>query len=184
MVVSNQLIAVFSQLSWCMGYIADYARKFFHPAAINDMLSTFVPLIDGTSLDVRANLSYIYFRPDLFLRGSYLLNTTSRLFCPSPVLKAILGCYSVCRNPSTHTSMMNECYISSRSYQRCIPILGSAIRENSLKFRMRQFQRGKQDPIGPLADSNAGFEIGRLPKPQWRIGTFSPVNRFRLCSRF
>jgi len=184
MVVSNQLIAVFSQLSWCMGYIADYARKFFHSAAINDMLSTFVPLIDGASLDVGANLSYIYFCPDLFLRGSYLLNTTSRLFCPSPILKAILGCYSVCRNPSTHTSMMNECYISSRSYQRCILILGSAIRENSLKFRMRQFQRGKQDPIGPLADSNAGFEIGRLPKPQWRIGTFSPVNRFRLCSRF
>lgn len=38
-----------------MGYIADNARKFFHPAAINDMLSTFVPLIDGTSLDVSAD---------------------------------------------------------------------------------------------------------------------------------
>lgn len=49
-----------------MGYIADHARKFFHPAAINDMLSTFVPLIDGTSLDVRANLPYIHFHPDLF----------------------------------------------------------------------------------------------------------------------
>jgi hypothetical protein len=44
-----------SQLSWCMGYIADSARKFFHPGAINDMLSTFVPLIDGTNLDVSAD---------------------------------------------------------------------------------------------------------------------------------
>jgi len=67
---------VFSQLSWYMGYIANYACKFFHSAAINDMLSTFVPLIDGTSLNVYTNLSYIFFCPDLFLRGSYLLNTT------------------------------------------------------------------------------------------------------------
>jgi hypothetical protein len=35
-----------------MGYMADNARRFFHPAVINDMLSTFVPLIDGTKLDV------------------------------------------------------------------------------------------------------------------------------------
>jgi hypothetical protein len=45
-------IAVFSQLSWCMGYIAGHARRFFHPAAIEEMLSSFVPLIDGTTLDV------------------------------------------------------------------------------------------------------------------------------------
>lgn len=36
-----------------MGYIAGVSRRFFHPAAIDDMLSTFVPLINGTDLDVR-----------------------------------------------------------------------------------------------------------------------------------
>lgn len=35
-----------------MGYIAENARRFFHPAAINDMLSTFVPNINGTDLNV------------------------------------------------------------------------------------------------------------------------------------
>jgi hypothetical protein len=35
-----------------MGYIADHARRFFHPAAIEEMLSTFVPLIDGSQVDV------------------------------------------------------------------------------------------------------------------------------------
>lgn len=45
-------LPLYSQVSWCMGYIADNARRFFHPAAINEMLSTFVPLIDGTKLDV------------------------------------------------------------------------------------------------------------------------------------
>ncbi len=43
-----------SQLSWCMGYIAENSRRFFHPAAINEMLSTFLPRIDGTKLDVRS----------------------------------------------------------------------------------------------------------------------------------
>jgi len=35
-----------------MGYIADLARRFFHPAAIEEILSTFVPLLDATKLDV------------------------------------------------------------------------------------------------------------------------------------
>lgn len=47
-----------SQLSWCLGYIAGNSRKFFHPAAIEDMLSTFVPLMDGTNLDVRSCALY------------------------------------------------------------------------------------------------------------------------------
>ncbi|KAF8649879.1 hypothetical protein AX16_005641 [Volvariella volvacea WC 439] len=41
----------YTQLSWCMGYLAEHARRFFHPAAIEDMLNTFLPLMDGTKLD-------------------------------------------------------------------------------------------------------------------------------------
>ncbi|KAG1826229.1 uncharacterized protein BJ212DRAFT_1444172 [Suillus subaureus] len=41
----------YSQLSWCMGYIADISRRFFHPAAIEEMLSTFLPGFNGTNLD-------------------------------------------------------------------------------------------------------------------------------------
>ncbi|GBE78103.1 hypothetical protein SCP_0109850 [Sparassis crispa] len=40
-----------SQTSWYMGYIADNVRRFFHPAAIDEMLSTFVPMMKGTSLN-------------------------------------------------------------------------------------------------------------------------------------
>ncbi|OCH96655.1 hypothetical protein OBBRIDRAFT_787227 [Obba rivulosa] len=39
-----------SQTPWYMGYIAQSVRRFFHPAAIDDMLSTFVPLLNGTNL--------------------------------------------------------------------------------------------------------------------------------------
>lgn len=41
-----------SQLSWCMGYLADISRRFFHPAAIEEMLGTFLPEFNGTNLDV------------------------------------------------------------------------------------------------------------------------------------
>lgn len=49
----------FSHLSWYMGYIAENSRKFFHPAAINEMLSTFLPLFDGTKLDVSQSSSIL-----------------------------------------------------------------------------------------------------------------------------
>lgn len=39
-----------------MGYIADNVRRFFHPAAIEEMLSTFVPRVNGTELNVRPRL--------------------------------------------------------------------------------------------------------------------------------
>jgi proteasome activator subunit 4 len=57
-----------SQLTESMGNIASCSRRFFHPAAIDEMLSTFVPLIDGTSLDVRSPLPFlIAMVPDITL---------------------------------------------------------------------------------------------------------------------
>ena len=35
-----------------MGYIAETVRRFYHPAAIDEMLSTFIPMINGTNLNV------------------------------------------------------------------------------------------------------------------------------------
>ena len=43
-----------SQTSWYMGYIAENVRRFFHPAAIDEMLATFLPMMNGTSLNVSA----------------------------------------------------------------------------------------------------------------------------------
>ncbi|KAJ7456675.1 hypothetical protein FB451DRAFT_613190 [Mycena latifolia] len=41
----------YTQLPWVMGYIGANSRRFFHPAASNEMLSVFVPLINGTDLN-------------------------------------------------------------------------------------------------------------------------------------
>lgn len=35
-----------------MGYVTSIMRRFFHPAAIDEMLATFVPQINGTNLNV------------------------------------------------------------------------------------------------------------------------------------
>ena len=47
-----------SQISWYMGYIADNIRRFFHPAATEEMLSTFLPQMNGTELNVRPPLVF------------------------------------------------------------------------------------------------------------------------------
>jgi len=75
---------IYRQLSWCMGYIADHARRFFHPAAIEEMLSTFVPLIDGSKLDV----SYP------FGRYFWCLPRTSEPSCPPVLSSDFLATYS------------------------------------------------------------------------------------------
>jgi proteasome activator subunit 4 len=59
--LSSQYLADFdlrtSQTSYYMGTIASTVQRFFHPAAIDQMLETFVPLINGTNLNVCLNLS-------------------------------------------------------------------------------------------------------------------------------
>jgi len=66
-----------------MGYIAENARKFFHPAAINEMLSTFLPQMDGTELDVSFLFSYeiVGCSFDADCRQFFHLNIISQLFC-------------------------------------------------------------------------------------------------------
>lgn len=43
----------FSQIPAYMGYIADCVRRFYHPVAAEAMLEIFLPLFNGTDLDVR-----------------------------------------------------------------------------------------------------------------------------------
>lgn len=53
-----RLISYASQTSWYMGFIAETLRRFFHPAAADDMLQTFVPLINPSSLSVSPALNF------------------------------------------------------------------------------------------------------------------------------
>jgi hypothetical protein len=55
-----------------MGMIASTVQRFYHPAATDQMLETFVPLINGTSLNVCSNYT---------IRASLILNMDCRVSC-------------------------------------------------------------------------------------------------------
>lgn len=48
-----------------MGMIASTVQRFFHPAATDQMLETFVPQINGTNLNVCSNYTAECFRMQL-----------------------------------------------------------------------------------------------------------------------
>lgn len=68
-----------------MGYIAETVRRFYHPAAADEMLSTFLPLINGTNLNVSDYYSYSCCSPaysDMGSRAFSLRNTICYRSCP------------------------------------------------------------------------------------------------------
>ncbi|KAJ3576138.1 hypothetical protein NP233_g640 [Leucocoprinus birnbaumii] len=199
----------YTQLSWCMGYIADNARKFFHPAAINDMLSTFVPLIDGTSLDS-------------VLSSHYYLMTFLPLSHPQTYLPMLLRVWESMNSYKYDERLLH--LLSKLSEMHLVPevsdprkiaqIPDDAVSEGETRpnWSKNSTQRdesywpglykdvgifsehewnllmckclasmeisladGGSLMTGPSADSSASFEIGRLPKPQWRIVSLAKI---------
>jgi hypothetical protein len=100
-----------SQLSWCMGYIADNSRKFFHPAAIDEMLSTFLPLFDGTRLDVRILIHDCFCINWRTNRQSSLHNIILWRSFLWLIPNITFLCYYACGSQSTPTCLMNGCCI-------------------------------------------------------------------------
>lgn len=83
-----------------MGYMADNANRFFHPAAIDEMLSRFIPQI-GDSLDVGALFGPLESQPYLRqgYRVFYQLNIIFCLSCHCHILSLICPCYFDCGSP-------------------------------------------------------------------------------------
>lgn len=63
-----------SQTPFYMAYITEAVRRFFHPAAIDDMLSTFIPMINGTDLTVSPQ-SIIYKNTIIYVMISTILSS-------------------------------------------------------------------------------------------------------------
>ncbi|KAF5374850.1 hypothetical protein D9758_000077 [Tetrapyrgos nigripes] len=197
----------YTQISWVMGYIADNARKFFHPAAINEMLSTFVPLING--------------QLDTILSSQYYLLTFLPLTHPQPYLPMLFRMWEAINSYIYDERMLDflakisEMHVSPKiSDPRRIAELPDDARsededrpawsddamkdngawpgiykdvgifsEDQWHLLMCKCLASMQIPLadagslttGPSADSQAGFEIGRLPKPTWRIVSLSRI---------
>ncbi|KAF8058272.1 hypothetical protein FPV67DRAFT_1786012 [Lyophyllum atratum] len=192
----------YTQLSWCMGYLADHARRFFSPAAIEEMLSTFVPLIDGTKLDhILAPQYYLLtflplthpqsYLPMLFRMwesiNSYMydermLHFLSKL-AEMHVNPAVSDPRKIAELPDDERvegedrpSWAKEEMQGEAQWTGLYKDVG-IFSEHEWHLLMCKCLASMEIPLadtgslttGPNADSQAGFEIGRLPKPTWRI---------------
>ncbi|KAF9014988.1 hypothetical protein BDQ17DRAFT_1418116 [Cyathus striatus] len=200
----------YTQLSWCMGYIADNSRRFFHPAAINEMLETFVPQIDGTKLDSILSSHYYlmtflplshpqYYLPMLFRLwesiNSYkyderMLHFISKLV-EMHVAPEVSDPRKIAQIPDdersegegrpTWTSSVNG--VAENGYWPGLFKDVGIFSDYEWEFLMCKCLASMEIPLadggslttGPSADNQAGFEIGRLPKPQWRILSLSRI---------
>ncbi|KAJ4489583.1 hypothetical protein C8J55DRAFT_557490 [Lentinula edodes] len=199
----------YTQLSWCMGYIAENSRRFFHPAAINEMLSTFIPLINGSQLDTILSSQYylLSFLPlshpqsylPMLLRiwesiNSYkyderMLHFLSKLaeMHVSPEVSDPRTIHSIPDdersegegrpNGSNDTNLKEDAYWPG--LYRDVGIFS----EHEWSLLMCKCLASMEIPLadtgslttGPSADNQAGFEIGRLPKPSWRIPSLAKI---------
>lgn len=78
-----------SQVPYYMGYIAEKCRRFFHAAAIEEMLETFLPLMNGTSLDV-GQLQVTTGIPPLMTHAEYVSNSILFSDISAPLPSSIL----------------------------------------------------------------------------------------------
>ncbi|KAJ7597613.1 hypothetical protein C8J56DRAFT_1001469 [Mycena floridula] len=197
-----------SQLPWYMGYMADNARRFFHPAAIEEMLSVFVPQIDSNLLDS-------------ILASQYFLLTFLPLSHPQAYLPMLfrmwesLNSYMYDERMLAFLAKLVEAHVSPEvSDPRKIAELPDDERsegeqrpkwsnddlgatgvwpgiykdvgiftDHEWHLIMCKCLASMEIPLadagslttGPSADAQVGFEIQRLPKPNWRIGSLARI---------
>ncbi|KAJ3811833.1 hypothetical protein F5876DRAFT_38753 [Lentinula aff. lateritia] len=210
----------YTQLSWCMGFIAENSRRFFHPAAINEMLSTFIPLINGSQLDTILSSQYylLSFLPlshpqsylPMLLRiwesiNSYkyderMLHFLSKLaeMHVSPEVSDPRKIHSIPDDErsedegrlhgSNDTNLKDDAYwpglyrdvgiFSEHEWSllmcKCLASMAMIILFMTLFPEIPLADTGSLT-TGPSADNQAGFEIGRLPKPSWRIPSLAKI---------
>ncbi|TFK76829.1 hypothetical protein BDN72DRAFT_890635 [Pluteus cervinus] len=180
----------YTQLSWCMGYMADNARRFFHPAAAAEMLDTFVPLIDGIRLD---SLLSTQFHLLTFLPLSHPQSYLPMLFRIWESVNSYMYdermLHFLAKLAEMHVDpdVSNPKHVSELPDDEISPGEGrptwlqDALSSHGLwdgifkDVEIPLADGGGSLTTGPSADSQVGFEIGRLPKPAWRIPSLARI---------
>ncbi|KAF9535513.1 hypothetical protein CPB83DRAFT_841889 [Crepidotus variabilis] len=205
----------YTQISWCMGYIADNSRKFFHPNTINEMLSTFLPLLDGTKLDTILSSQYYlttflplshpqYYLPVFFRLwesiNSYMYDERMLQFfarltemhmnpdISNPKKIVQLPDDALSEGEGRPDWDLNEAN-GTGPWQGLYKDVG-IFSEHEWHFIMCKCLASMEIPLadggslttGPSADNQVGFEIGRLPKPQWRIPSLARIIVYSMAS--
>ncbi|KAF8213398.1 hypothetical protein K438DRAFT_1902498 [Mycena galopus ATCC 62051] len=198
----------YTQLPWVMGYIAANSRRFFHPAATNEMLSVFVPLLNGTDLDytLAAQFYMLNFLPlthpqtylPMLFRvwesvNSYMFDERMLDFLASLVEIHVASDVSdprkVAELPDDAKSegegrpqWSEEDLRTTSAWPGIYKDVG-VFTEHEWSLLMCKCINSMEIPLadggslttGPSADRNVAAEIGRLPKPEWRIQSLARI---------
>ncbi|KAJ7169566.1 hypothetical protein C8R46DRAFT_1162360 [Mycena filopes] len=199
----------YTQLPWVMGYIAANTRRFFHPAASNEMLSVFVPLLNGTDLDyvLAAQFYMLTFLPlthpqtylPMLFRiwesiNSYMFDDRMLDFLASLVEIHVASDVSDPRKlaelPDDAKSdgegrpqwSEDDLNTTSSTWPGIYKDVG-VFTEHEWSLLMCKCINSMEIPLadggslttGPSADRYVAAEIGRLPKPEWRIQSLARI---------
>jgi proteasome activator subunit 4 len=197
-----------SQTSYYMGTIAGTVQRFFHPAAIDQMLETFVPLINGTNLNSLLSTQFYMLtflpqsHPQSYLPMFFRLweSINSYMF-DERMLQFLAQLVEMHVDPSiSDPRKIEEIPDDARSENEGRPnwakkdLSSTGLWTGIFKdvgiftdydwhFIMCKCLASMEIPLadsgslttGPSADNQAGFEIGRLPKPAWRIASLARI---------
>ncbi|KZV77572.1 hypothetical protein PENSPDRAFT_621096 [Peniophora sp. CONT] len=191
-----------SQMTYYMGHIASVVRRFFHPAAIDEMLTVFLPLMNGTELDSLLSSQYYMltflpqshpqsYMPMLFRVwesvNSYMFDDRMLQFLAKlteihldPSVsdpKKIKETPDDELSPGEGRPQWSKDDLKEPSHWTGIFSDVGIFSENDWHLIMCKCLASMEIPLadsgslttGPSADNQAGFELGRLPKPTWRI---------------
>ncbi|OBZ79723.1 Proteasome activator complex subunit 4 [Grifola frondosa] len=169
-----------SQTSWYMGYIADNVRRFFHPAAIDEMLSTFVPMINGTSLSSMLASQYYMLT---FLPLSHPQSYLPMLFRLWGSINSYMYDDRMLQFLARLAEMHVDPNVSDPRRIEAIPDDARSEDEERPNWPKEDIEIQWQIPLadagslttGPNADNQATFELNRLPKANWRIASLARI---------
>ncbi|KAL0950828.1 hypothetical protein HGRIS_007590 [Hohenbuehelia grisea] len=198
----------YNQLSWCMGYIADNSKRFFHPAAIEEMLNTFVPLINGVDLNTVLSAQYYLLtflpnsHPQSYLPMLFRLwESINSYMYDERMLHFLADLAELHLDPSvSDPQRISEIPDDARSEDEARPRWShddmnghtkwgglykevGMFTEQEWNLIMCKCLASMEIPLadagslttGPSADNQVGFELGRLPKPNWRIASLARI---------
>ncbi|GJJ09449.1 hypothetical protein Clacol_003672 [Clathrus columnatus] len=188
-----------SQIPYYMGCIAEVTRRFFHPAAIEEMLETFLPLMNGTSLDVgqlqaAAHTQLMIHRRLPFYRFP-ILNFTCRQIAEMHVDPTLSDPAIISTIPDDARSdgenrpkwnnddlkacgvwrgLFKDIGIFTNSQWAIIMSKCLISMVTSLCVEIPLADSGSLT-TGSTVDNQARFEIKRLPKATWRIYSLAKI---------
>nr|GAT49743.1 membrane protein [Mycena chlorophos] len=198
----------YTQIPWVFVYVAANSRRFFHPAAINDMLSVFLPLHNATDLDyvLAAQVYMLNFLPishpqsylPMLFRvwesvNSYQYDERMLDFLASIAEMHVAADISDPRHiaelPDDAQSEGETRPKWSQDDLPCGPHWPGIYKDVGVftdhEFSLLMFKclasfeiplaDGGSLSTGHSADRFVAAEIGRLPKPEWRIDSLARI---------